>query len=70
MKLVIEDDEGSRREVALDRDEIEASGSFAVIDITQEGPRVVDMVEGLSFEELQRVTAVPLLAPAATPINI
>jgi 3-oxoadipate CoA-transferase beta subunit len=33
---------------------------LAVIDVTPRGLRVVDRVEGLSFEELQRVTAVPL----------
>ena len=36
---------------------------LAVIDITPEGARVVEMVEGLSFDELQRMTAVPLLPP-------
>ncbi len=34
-----------------------------VIDITPEGPRVVDMVEGLAFDELQRMAGVPLLPP-------
>ncbi len=34
---------------------------LAVIDITSAGPRVVDMIDGLGFEELQRLTAVPLL---------
>ena len=33
---------------------------LAVIDVTPQGLRVVDMVEGLAFEELQRVTGVPL----------
>jgi len=42
----------------------------AVIDITPEGLRVIDRVEGLSFEELQRMTAVPLLDPTAIPVNI
>jgi len=42
---------------------------LAVIDITAEGLRVIDMVQGLSVEELQRVTAVPLLAPAVA-INV
>src|SRR6266498_194060 len=32
---------------------------LAVIDITPQGPRVVEMVEGLTFDELQRMTAVP-----------
>ena len=39
---------------------------LAVIDITPGGLRVIDLVEGLSFDDLQRVTAVPLLAPAVT----
>jgi len=42
----------------------------AVIDITPEGLRVIDRVEGLSFDELQRMTAVPLLDPTAIPVNI
>ncbi|HEX5612940.1 MAG TPA: 3-oxoacid CoA-transferase subunit B [Burkholderiales bacterium] len=33
---------------------------LAVIDVTDEGLRVVEMVEGLAFEELQRLTAAPL----------
>ena len=33
---------------------------LAVIDITPKGLEVVDMVEGLSFDELQRATGVPL----------
>ena len=33
---------------------------LAVIDVTPRGLALVDMVEGLSFEELQRVTGVPL----------
>jgi 3-oxoadipate CoA-transferase, beta subunit len=37
---------------------------LAVIDVTPEGPVVVDMVDGLDFDELQRVTAVPLRRPA------
>ncbi|HZQ61368.1 MAG TPA: CoA transferase subunit B [Casimicrobiaceae bacterium] len=43
---------------------------LAVIDITPEGARVVEIVAGLSFEELQRITAVPLLEPLATTVNI
>ncbi|MGH8795578.1 MAG: 3-oxoacid CoA-transferase subunit B, partial [Caldimonas sp.] len=35
---------------------------LAVIDITQNGLRVVEICEGLSFDELQRLTGVPLLA--------
>ena len=34
---------------------------LAVIDVTLDGLQVVDIVEGLSFDELQRATAVPLL---------
>ena len=34
---------------------------LAVIDITPDGLRVIDVVEGLSFDELQRLTGVPLL---------
>jgi 3-oxoadipate CoA-transferase beta subunit len=33
---------------------------LAVIDVTPKGLKVVDMVEGLAFEELQKVTGVPL----------
>ena len=35
---------------------------LAVIDVTPEGLKVVETVEGLGFEELQRLTGVPLLA--------
>jgi 3-oxoadipate CoA-transferase beta subunit len=35
----------------------------AVFDITPKGPRVVEMVEGMTLEELERMTGVPLLAP-------
>ena len=40
---------------------------LAVIDVKPDGLHVVDMVDGLSFEELQRLTGVPLkhLATAA-----
>lgn len=34
---------------------------LAVIDLTRDGAKVIDIVEGLSFEELQRVTAIPLI---------
>jgi 3-oxoadipate CoA-transferase beta subunit len=34
---------------------------LAVIDITPAGLKLVDMVEGLSFDDLQRVTGAPLL---------
>ncbi|MEO6986479.1 MAG: CoA-transferase, partial [Paralcaligenes sp.] len=33
---------------------------MAVIDLTQEGAKVVDLVEGLSFEKLQSLTKVKL----------
>jgi 3-oxoadipate CoA-transferase, beta subunit len=40
---------------------------LAVIDVKPDGLHVVEIVEGLSFEELQRLTGVPLkrLATAA-----
>ena len=34
---------------------------LAVIDVTPEGLRVVEIVEELSFEELERITGVPLV---------
>jgi 3-oxoadipate CoA-transferase beta subunit len=34
---------------------------LAVIDVTPAGLKLVDMVEGLSFDDLQRVTGAPLL---------
>lgn len=40
---------------------------LAVIDVTPRGLTLVEMVDGLGFDELQRLTGVPLLrAPAAT----
>jgi 3-oxoadipate CoA-transferase beta subunit len=33
---------------------------LAVIDVTPAGLKVIDLVEGLSLDELQRVTGVPL----------
>jgi 3-oxoadipate CoA-transferase beta subunit len=33
---------------------------LAVIDLTPDSAKVIDMVEGLSFDELQKVTAIPL----------
>jgi 3-oxoadipate CoA-transferase beta subunit len=33
---------------------------LAVIDVTPRGLEVIDCVEGLSFDELQKVTGVPL----------
>jgi 3-oxoadipate CoA-transferase beta subunit len=40
---------------------------LAVIDVKADGLHVIEMVEGLSFDELQRLTGVPLkkLATAA-----
>jgi 3-oxoadipate CoA-transferase beta subunit len=35
---------------------------LAVIDVTRRGLEVVDMVDGLTFDELQRITGVPLHA--------
>jgi len=37
---------------------------LSVIDVTPSGLRVVDIIEGLAFEELQALTAVPLLRPS------
>ena len=39
---------------------------LAVIDVKADGLHVVDMVEDLSFEELQRLTGVPLKRPSAS----
>ena len=36
---------------------------LAVIDVTREGLEVIEMVEGLSFEQLQRMTGAPLAMP-------
>ncbi|MGJ9417588.1 CoA transferase subunit B [Massilia sp. CMS3.1] len=36
---------------------------LAVLDVTLEGLRVVEMAPGLSFDELQAATSAPLLAP-------
>ncbi|AMO98385.1 3-oxoadipate CoA-transferase subunit B [Collimonas arenae] len=36
---------------------------LAVLDVTPAGLRVLEMVEGLAFDELQKVTAAPLLPP-------
>jgi 3-oxoadipate CoA-transferase beta subunit len=33
---------------------------LAVIDVGPQGARVLDMVEGLAFDQLQAVTAIPL----------
>ena len=38
---------------------------LAVIDVTPKGLQVVEMVDGLSFDELQRLTGIPLI-PAPT----
>ena len=37
---------------------------LAVLDVTPRGLAVVEIVEGLPFEELQRLSGVPLIAPA------
>lgn len=34
---------------------------FAVIDLDAEGAKVIEMVEGMTFDALQKVTAVPLI---------
>jgi 3-oxoadipate CoA-transferase beta subunit len=36
---------------------------LAVLDVTPQGLAVVEMVDGLSFEELQRLSGVPLIRP-------
>jgi 3-oxoadipate CoA-transferase beta subunit len=38
---------------------------LAVIDVTPRGLAVIDVVDGLAFDELQRLTGVPLLRTAA-----
>ena len=38
---------------------------LAVVDITSGGLHVVEIVDGLSFDELQRMTGVPLARPSA-----
>lgn len=44
---------------------------LAVIEVTPDGPVVTEMVEGLSFRELQRLTAAPLsLAPTLLPETV
>jgi 3-oxoadipate CoA-transferase beta subunit len=35
---------------------------LAVIDVTPAGLKVIEIIEGLKFEELQRLTRVPLLS--------
>jgi len=42
---------------------------LAVIDVTPKGLEVVDMVDGLSFDELQEVTGVELLKPGTDPFS-
>jgi len=37
---------------------------LAVLDVTPRGLAVVEIVDGLSFDELQRISGVPLIAPA------
>ena len=37
---------------------------LAVLDVTPRGLAVVELVEGLSFDELQRLSGVPLIAPS------
>ncbi len=36
---------------------------LAVIDVVPEGLQVREVIEGLSLEDLRRITGVPLLAP-------
>jgi 3-oxoadipate CoA-transferase beta subunit len=37
---------------------------LAVIDVTREGLRAVELIDGLSFDELVRLSGVPILPPA------
>ena len=37
---------------------------LAVIDVRPEGLQVIEIVDGLPFDELQRLTGVPLAPPA------
>src|SRR6187399_2768777 len=39
---------------------------LAVIDVAADGLRVVEIVDGLAFDELQRLTGIALIAPAAS----
>lgn len=41
---------------------------LAVFDVGEAGARVVEMVDGLSIEELRRLTGVELAAPGAPPV--
>jgi 3-oxoadipate CoA-transferase beta subunit len=40
---------------------------LAVIDVTPRGLEVLEIVDGLRFDELQRLTGVPLAPPRAAP---
>jgi 3-oxoadipate CoA-transferase beta subunit len=42
---------------------------LAIFDLTPEGAIVTEMVDGLSFEELKRLTGVPLRAAAALRVQ-
>jgi 3-oxoadipate CoA-transferase, beta subunit len=42
---------------------------LAVLDVTEQGLAVIEMVEGLSFDELVKLTGVPLIAPSASPVS-
>jgi len=41
---------------------------LAVLDVTPKGLAVVEMIDGLSFEELQKISGVPLLRATAPAI--
>ncbi|RZU00716.1 3-oxoacid CoA-transferase subunit B [Rivibacter subsaxonicus] len=43
---------------------------LAVIDLDPAGSRVIDIVEGLGFEALQQVTAIPLVDARTTPLGL
>jgi acyl CoA:acetate/3-ketoacid CoA transferase beta subunit len=42
---------------------------LAVIDVTPQGLRVVEIVDGLTFDELQRMTGVPLTSADAGAVG-
>jgi 3-oxoadipate CoA-transferase beta subunit len=42
---------------------------LAVIDVTPQGLRVVEIVDGLTFDELQRLTGVPMAIADAQPVT-
>ena len=41
---------------------------LAVLDVSPSGLQVIEIIDGLSFDELERMTGVPLIR-AATPVT-